>query len=64
MLDACRGNDQALHWDNKESLATYLKAHPIHNAAILIKGSRGMSIESFKFFVKKRCSSTHPLTST
>ena len=51
MLDACRGNDQALHWDNKESLATYLKAHPIHNAAILIKGSRGMSIESLLNFL-------------
>lgn len=34
------------HFNTKEQLFEYLKSHPIENAAILIKASRGMALES------------------
>lgn len=46
MFDAYKGNDKALYWENKESLVTYLETHPIYDSTILVKGSRGMSLES------------------
>lgn len=46
MADAHRGNDKVFYWEAKESLKQYLSTHPIEDSAILIKGSRGMSLES------------------
>jgi UDP-N-acetylmuramoyl-tripeptide--D-alanyl-D-alanine ligase len=34
------------HFATKDDLVDYLKAHPIHDAAILVKASRGMALES------------------
>lgn len=40
------GNPNAHYWPKKEGLKARLKSKPIHNAAIMIKGSRGMSLET------------------
>ena len=36
----------AKHFFKKEELAEYLKAHPVKNATILIKASRGIGLET------------------
>ncbi len=36
----------ARYFEDKQQLADYLKAHPITGALVLIKGSRGMALES------------------
>lgn len=40
------GNPKAHYWSDKEALKSYLESHAINNAAIVIKGSRGMSLET------------------
>lgn len=40
------GNPKAQYWSEKEQLKDYLESHPVKGAAILIKGSRGMSLET------------------
>lgn len=40
------GNPKAQYWSEKEQLKEYLESHPMKDAAILIKGSRGMSLET------------------
>lgn len=40
------GNPKAHYWSDKEALKSYLESHAINNAAIMIKGSRGMSLET------------------
>ncbi|MBO3700244.1 UDP-N-acetylmuramoyl-tripeptide--D-alanyl-D-alanine ligase [Roseivirga sp. E12] len=40
------GNPKAHYWEEKEALASFLKSNPITNASVLIKGSRGMSLET------------------
>lgn len=40
------GNPKAHYWKTKTELEDYLNSNPIENSAILIKGSRGMSLET------------------
>lgn len=40
------GNPKAKYWPEKEQLKDHLENHPVKDAAILIKGSRGMSLET------------------
>ncbi|MFY0593860.1 UDP-N-acetylmuramoyl-tripeptide--D-alanyl-D-alanine ligase [Roseivirga sp.] len=40
------GNKKAHYWKTKEAFQAYLKSNPISNSTILIKGSRGMSLET------------------
>ena len=40
------GNSKAHYWSDKEALKAYLESHAINNAAIMIKGSRGMRLET------------------
>lgn len=46
MQSALEGNEQANYWANKEVLSNALKEQPIEHAHVLIKGSRGMSLET------------------
>lgn len=46
MKHAFAANPQGKYFPKKEELRTYLKDHPIQNANVLIKGSRGMSLET------------------
>lgn len=46
MTHAQSGNAKASYWPDKKSLHEYLRANPISNGEILIKGSRGMSLET------------------
>ena len=40
------GNPKAHYWSDKEALKAYLQSHAINNSAIMIKGSRGMRLET------------------
>lgn len=40
------GNPKAHYWSGKEALKAHLENHPLSNANVLIKGSRGMSLET------------------
>ncbi|OEK06233.1 UDP-N-acetylmuramoyl-tripeptide--D-alanyl-D-alanine ligase [Roseivirga misakiensis] len=40
------GNEKAHYWQTKEALVSHLKENPIRSSTVLIKGSRGMSLES------------------
>lgn len=39
-------NPKAHYWEKKELLSSYLKTHRLKSSTILIKGSRGMSLET------------------
>ncbi|MCS7018333.1 MAG: UDP-N-acetylmuramoyl-tripeptide--D-alanyl-D-alanine ligase [Cytophagales bacterium] len=39
-------DDTALYFSNKEQLAEWLQAHPLRNCFILLKGSRGVGLET------------------
>ena len=41
-----KGNPDVQYFNKKEDLVDYLKKHPIKNANILVKASRGMGLES------------------
>ncbi len=45
MGKAKKHNPQALHFEDKEGLINYLSEHPLDNATILVKASRGMEME-------------------
>jgi UDP-N-acetylmuramoyl-tripeptide--D-alanyl-D-alanine ligase len=45
-MKARKNNDTALFFENKESLKNWLQAHPIQKGVVLLKGSRGMGIET------------------
>ncbi len=40
------GNPKAHYWSKKEALKSHLESNPMTNASILVKGSRGMSLET------------------
>lgn len=40
------GNSKACYWKDKKDFEEYLKKSPIENSTVLIKGSRGMSLET------------------
>ena len=46
MEKAKSGNPKANYWPEKASLHKYLSTHPIKSSEILIKGSRGMQLET------------------
>ena len=46
MKEATRGNGKSFYWETKDELEAHLREEPIQNATILIKGSRGMSLET------------------
>lgn len=46
MLCAALENNNAIHFENKDELAIYLSTNKPENAHILIKGSRGIALES------------------
>ena len=46
------GNPKAHYWKTKTELEDYLKSNPIENSTILIKGSRGMSLETLLTHLK------------
>lgn len=41
-----RDTDTALFFDNKTALAEWLQAHPVSNGYVLLKGSRGIGLET------------------
>jgi UDP-N-acetylmuramoyl-tripeptide--D-alanyl-D-alanine ligase len=45
-LKARKNNDTALFFEDKEKLKSWLAAHPIQQGIVLLKGSRGMGLES------------------
>lgn len=46
------GNPSAHYWKEKKDFEAYLKTSPIENSTILIKGSRGMSLETLLDYLK------------
>ena len=46
MRSGREGNSRALYFETKDMLADYLKKNPIANGTVLIKGSRGMGLET------------------
>lgn len=46
------GNSNAHYWKEKKNFEAYLKTSPIENSTILIKGSRGMSLETLLDYLK------------
>ncbi|WP_317039329.1 UDP-N-acetylmuramoyl-tripeptide--D-alanyl-D-alanine ligase [Roseivirga sp. 4D4] len=40
------GNPKAHYWKDKDTLKSHLEKNPLANASIIIKGSRGMSLET------------------
>ncbi len=46
MEDAHRACPNSRHFQHKEALVTYLQQHPMAGSTILIKGSRGMAMET------------------
>ena len=46
MEDAHRACPNSWHFQHKEALVTYLQQHPMAGSTILIKGSRGMAMET------------------
>jgi len=46
MSAAQKGNSKSKYWANKKDLAEFLKARTFENTLFLIKGSRGMSLET------------------
>ncbi len=51
MRSAYNANPDALYFQTKEELKAYIQANPISNANVLIKGSRGMSLETLVDFL-------------
>jgi len=45
-LQARKNNDTALFFENKESLKNWLQTNPIQKGVVLLKGSRGMGLET------------------
>ncbi len=46
MKDAHRACPQAHYFEDKKSLEEYLSSHPLNDTTILLKGSRGMALET------------------
>ncbi len=46
MRDAYRACPQAHYFEDKQALEGYLSAHPLSDTTILLKGSRGMALET------------------
>lgn len=51
MKAAHKANAQASYWEKKADLADYLKGRQYENTQMLIKGSRGMSLETLLAFL-------------
>ena len=51
MQEAAKANEDALYFSTIADLTTYLKEHPFKNEWILLKGSRGMKMETALEFI-------------
>lgn len=45
LIKVAVGRDTSLYFSSREQLIEYLRSHPIQDATILIKASRGMALE-------------------